>query len=145
MDFLSSLAIDDQDVDDDDEDDEQMTEDLPIRIRGFLRDYDPRFALNEFFANADDAGATQFSMLLLPGDISSKTRNAVISPAFDLLSREPTLFMFNNASLTKEDFLGLRRIGRGGKQDRQDTHGRHGLGALSVFYFTDVRANIRST
>ncbi len=41
--------------------------------------------------------------------------------------------------LSKGDFIGLRRVGRGGKVDQLDTHGRHGLGALSFYYFTDVR------
>ncbi|KAF8963749.1 hypothetical protein BDZ97DRAFT_1919525 [Flammula alnicola] len=130
IEFLGSLVLGD-----DDDDDEQMSEDLVGRIRGFLRDYDPRYAINEFLANADDANATEFSILLSSGVHSVEH---VLSSEFKSLYEHPALILHNNATLSDDDFLGLRRVGRGGKLDRPDTHGRHGLGALSLYYFTDV-------
>ncbi|KDR71218.1 hypothetical protein GALMADRAFT_127161, partial [Galerina marginata CBS 339.88] len=129
--MLSSLNL----GDDEDDDEEQMSEDLVGRIRGFLRDYDPQYAFNEFLANADDAGATEFSMSLR---VQEYTPETVISPKFQSLLRRPSLFLFNNAILSDNDFAGIRRVGQGGKLNLAETHGRHGLGALSLYYFTDV-------
>ncbi|KAF8912158.1 hypothetical protein CPB84DRAFT_758744 [Gymnopilus junonius] len=131
--MLSSISLGDIDADE-----EQMSEDLVSRIGGFLRDYDPQYAVNEFLANADDAGANQFHMCLADNDRRTETQEKVISPQFQSLLRTPSFFLFNNALLSEEDFTGLRRVGQGGKLELSDTHGRHGLGALSLYYFTDV-------
>ena len=120
------------------DDDGQMGEDLVDRIQGFLREYDIQYALNEFLANADDARAKRFSIILDCRQLSF-SRSGMISPAFHGLQRHASVILFNDAKLTEEDFKGLRRVGRGGKVDNEDTHGRHGLGALSFYYFTDVR------
>ena len=123
----------------DDDDDEQMSEDLVGRIRGFLREYDAQYAMNEFLANADDAEATEFTILFDLGDPHNQRERPLISPAFELIQGSPSLVLYNNATLSEEDFKGLRRVGRGGKTENSETHGRHGLGALSFYYFTDVR------
>lgn len=134
--MLSSIALGDIDADE-----EQMSEDLVSRIGGFLRDYDPQYAFNEFLANADDAGANQFHLYLAAHDQRTGTQEKVISPEFQSLLQSPSLFLFNNALLSEDDFVGLRRVGQGGKLELSDTHGRHGLGALSLYYFTDVRGS----
>ena len=123
----------------DDDDDEQMSEDLVGRIRGFLREYDAQYAMNEFLANADDAEATEFTILFASGDLHDQRKRRLISPAFESIQGSPSLVLYNNATLSEEDFKGLRRVGRGGKTENSETHGRHGLGALSFYYFTDVR------
>ena len=122
----------------DDNEDEQMSEDLVGRISGFLREYDSQYAMNEFLANADDAGATQFTILLDSGDYRDQRKKRLIAPAFESIRGSPSLILYNNATLSEEDFKGLRHIGRGGKTEHFETHGRHGLGALSFYYFTDV-------
>ena len=132
---LSSLVL--ELVEDAFDDDEQMGEDLIDRIRGFLRDYDISYALNEFLANADDAHAHEFS-ILLDRRRPSKVVNGLISPEFNEVQRHDSVILFNDSTLSDEDFQGLRRVGRGGKEGQSDTHGRHGLGALSFYYFTDV-------
>jgi len=133
--FASSLVLG---GDQDEDEDEQMSEDLVGRIRGFLREYDARYAINEFLANADDAGATEFSIHLDCGDSRNNWNQHFISPAFERIQGSPSLVLYNNATLSYEDFKGLVRVGRGGKAELPDTHGRHGLGALSFYYFTDV-------
>ena len=131
--MLSSVALGEIDVDE-----EQMSEDLVTRIRGFLRDFDPRYAINEFLANADDAGANEFNIYLTAHDRRTGTQEKVNSPQFHSLLSSPSLLLYNNARLSEEDFAGLRRVGQGGKLELTETHGRHGLGALSLYYFTDV-------
>jgi len=123
----------------DDDDDEQMSEDLVGRIRGFLREYDAQYAINEFLANADDAGATEFTILFDLGDPHDQRKRGLIAPAFESIRGSPSLILYNNATLSEKDFRGLRHVGRGGKTENSETHGRHGLGALSFYYFTDVR------
>ena len=123
----------------DDDEDEQMSEDLVGRIAGFLREYDSQYAMNEFLANADDAGATEFTILLDSGDYRDHRKKRLIAPAFESIRGSPSLVLYNNATLSEEDFKGLRHVGRGGKTEHSETHGRHGLGALSFYYFTDVR------
>lgn len=136
--FLSSMVLEnlEEEIEDgDDDDDIQMAEDLVTRIQGFLREYDIRFALNEFLANADDASATSFSIML---DVPTPTGKHLLSPAFETFRGVPVLVLHNNAKLSNSDFIGLRKIGLGGKFSRSETHGRHGLGALGFYYFTDV-------
>ena len=123
----------------DDDEDEQMSEDLVGRICGFLREYDAQYAINEFLANADDAGATEFTILLDSAGSRDHRKKRLISPAFESIQGSPSLVLYNNATLSDEDFKGLLHVGRGGKTEHYETHGRHGLGALSFYYFTDVR------
>ena len=47
----------------DDDEGEQMSEDLVGRTAGSLGGYDSQYAMNEFLANADDAGTTKFTTL----------------------------------------------------------------------------------
>jgi len=133
---LSYLVLDL--VEDAFDDDEQMGEDLIDRIRGFLREYDISYALNEFLANADDAHAHEFS-ILLDCRRPSQVVSGLISPEFYEVQRHHSIVLFNDSTLSDEDFKGLRKVGKGGKAGQSDTHGRHGLGALSFYYFTDVR------
>ncbi|KIM49917.1 hypothetical protein M413DRAFT_439046 [Hebeloma cylindrosporum] len=122
----------------DDDEDDQMSEDLVERIRGFLREYDAQYAMNEFLANADDARATEFIILHDSGDPRDRGNGRFIAPAFQTIRGSPSLVLYNNATLSEKDFKGLRHVGRGGKIGDSETHGRHGLGALSFYYFTDV-------
>ena len=133
--FLSAELLE-QGIDEGD-DEEQMAVDLRDRVEGFLRENDVLYAVNEFLANADDAKATKFSILLDNRRDGFGTR--VISPSFETLQSSSYLIFYNDALLSEDDFSGLRKVGRGGKTNEIDTHGRHGLGALAFYYFTDVR------
>ncbi|KAJ7286329.1 hypothetical protein C8J57DRAFT_661981 [Mycena rebaudengoi] len=131
--FLSALELG---SDDDDLDDSlQMGEDFTKRVEGVLKEHDINYALNEFMANAVDAKATQFSLLV---DERNYETSRVLSPKLAKLQQTPSLLIFNNALFTKEDFRGLRMIGQGGKNSDPDSIGRYGLGSLSLFHFTDV-------
>jgi hypothetical protein len=136
--FLSAELLE-QGMDEGD-DEEQMAEDLRDRIEGFLRENDVLYAVNEFLANADDAKATKFSILL--DNRRDGFGIGVISPSFETLQSCSYIIFHNDAVLSENDFSGLRKVGRGGKVNEIDTHGRHGLGALAFYYFTDVRTNI---
>lgn len=94
-----------------------------------------RYALNEFVANAVDAKASTFSVLL---DERTFESSKVVAPGIAELQRRPALLLYNNAKFNDTDFRGLRKVGQGGKRSNPDSIGRYGLGALSLFHFTDV-------
>ncbi|KAJ7685605.1 hypothetical protein DFH06DRAFT_1075137 [Mycena polygramma] len=129
--FLSSLELGDED----DDSDLQMGEDFTQRIRGVLKDYDVQYALNEFLANAVDAKATEFAVIL---DERVFESGKVLTAGLADLQQRPSLLLFNNGVFKAEDFRGLRTVGQGGKGLNPDSIGRYGLGALSLFHFTDV-------
>lgn len=131
--FLSDLRL--QSVDDD-EDDEDIGEKLTTRISNVLRQYSEERAVLEFLANGIDAGASDFQIVLDETDHS--TKSLLVSPNMSQL-QGPALILYNNAVFTDADFKGIRRVGLGGKLDSPDSIGRFGLGALSMFHFTEVR------
>jgi hypothetical protein len=133
--FLSSLELGEAEEEDEDDDDDDIREDLVTRIHGVLNDYDIKYALNEFLANAADAGASRFSVLL---DERSHDSRTIISAQMAEFQKGPALVLFNNEVFGSKDFSGLRRIGEGGKTRSSDTIGRFGLGALSLYHFTEV-------
>ncbi|TFK63721.1 hypothetical protein BDN72DRAFT_963728 [Pluteus cervinus] len=133
---LSALELDRDEDEDEDEDEEGMAEMLVDRIKNVLMDYDIKHAFNEFVANASDAGATDFSILL--DERRNFSSGSIISPDLEQFQQVPAVILYNDASFTREDFEGIRRIGRGTKRDQSDAIGKYGLGALSVFHFTDL-------
>ncbi|CAK5277505.1 unnamed protein product [Mycena citricolor] len=131
--FLSALHLDGDEGEDEDED--QMGEDLTTRVSNILKDYAINYALNEFLANAIDAHATQFSLLL---DGGSYEDARVIAPGLADLQTRPALILWNDAVFDASDFAGIRKVGQGGKTDNPHSIGRFGLGALSLFHFGDI-------
>ncbi|KAI0784872.1 hypothetical protein C8Q75DRAFT_894291 [Abortiporus biennis] len=128
---LTSLGLKQfEDLDDDD-----MQENLCTRISNVLRQYNIDQAFNEFLANAADAGATQYNLLL---DERPGRSVDILAPTMSALQSSPSLIVHNDAVFKDEDFAGIRRVGLGGKQDRSDVIGKFGLGSLSMFHFTDM-------
>jgi sacsin len=117
------------------EDDLDMGEDLITTIRNRLREYTDSQLLLEFLANASDAGATEFDVLL---DEKHSPDTALISPHCRPFQRTPSLVIHNNSVFSEEDFKGILRTGVGGKAGRRDTIGQFGLGALTMFHVTEV-------
>jgi hypothetical protein len=119
-----------------DEDDEDMGELLTTRIHNVLRQYTVEQAYGELLSNAADARAEMFNILI---DTKSFGSSNVLLPTLAEFQTLPALIFHNDATFTDDDFKGIRRIGRGGKEGRTDTIGQFGLGALSVYHFTEVR------
>ncbi len=116
--------------------DEDMGEDLVTTIRNRLREYTDSQLLLEFFANAADAGATEFDIVI---DEYTAPSEALLSPRCSEFQCVSSLVIHNNMVFTDEDFKGIRRTGIGGKTERRDTIGQFGLGALTMFHITEVR------
>jgi len=107
-------------------------------IRNTLRQYDPKQFFTEFIANASDAGAKRFSILVDDHE----------GPTEHLLSEELAVFqkaslvIYNDGIFSKKDFTGILQPGIGGKRGRTGVIGHFGLGALSMFHFTEVRRGL---
>lgn len=133
--FLSSLQLDDDDNLDIDDDDMDMSESLVARIKTVLVEYDIQYSFNEFLANAADAGACQFGVVL---DTSRHRSDHILCPEMEIFQHRPAMVLFNDATFSLDDFRGLRNVGEGGKQSINGTIGKFGLGALSYYQFTEV-------
>ncbi|TDL15335.1 hypothetical protein BD410DRAFT_845281 [Rickenella mellea] len=100
--------------------------------------YQIEYASNEWIANADDANASQVSLLL---DERTFRGSKLLTPTMKEFQECPSLVIHNDSVFTKDDFAGLAQIGVGGKGALPDKIGRFGLGALSFYHFTEVLSN----
>lgn len=112
-----------------------MGEQLPTRIRNLLKQYTEQQILSELLANAADSGATKFGIVL---DEKETTGSKLLYPAMMPFQSCPSLVIYNNSTFSRVDFDGICTVGTGGKTGRSDTIGQFGLGALSMFHFTEV-------
>ncbi|KAJ6602456.1 hypothetical protein DFH09DRAFT_968836 [Mycena vulgaris] len=112
-----------------------MGETLTTTIRNVLKQYPEQAICNEFLANASDAGATKFGILVdeRPGPVDK-----LLSQAMTPFQNCPSLVIYNSGVFTPKDFEGICRTGIGGKEGRTNTIGQFGLGVLSMFHFTEM-------
>jgi hypothetical protein len=111
-------------------------EDLTTRIRNTLKEYTIHQSLSEFLANALDAGATDFTVLL---DELPYPSQRLLSPDMEAFQECPSLVLYHDSLFKEDDWLGIMNIGIGGKSRRSDSIGMFGLGALAMYHFTEVR------
>ncbi|KAF9099496.1 hypothetical protein BGX27_000604 [Mortierella sp. AM989] len=109
-------------------------ENIVVRIRNVLNDYDPSSIFLEFLQNAADAGATKCSFIL---DQRTFNRKKVLSDEMKAW-QGPALIIYNDAEFSQSDFNALCKLGEGNKSGDPSKIGRHGLGFNSVYHFTDV-------
>jgi hypothetical protein len=121
-----------------DDDTEDMGETIQTKINNVLLQYKAEQAFGEFLANAIDAGASSFGILV--DEFSLPSSRYLLTDSMDELVSCPALVIHNNATFTEKDFVGIRHVGTGGKGGRYDTIGHFGLGSLSMFHFTEVRS-----
>ncbi|KAJ7058193.1 hypothetical protein C8F01DRAFT_1149905 [Mycena amicta] len=107
-----------------------MGENLTTTIRNTLKQYSEAQIFNEFLANACDAQATKFGILVDEyGGKTSKLLSAGMAPFVNC----PSLVIYNDGEFSAKDFEGICRTGVGGKAEKTNTIGQFGLGALSMF------------
>ncbi|KAJ7641407.1 hypothetical protein FB45DRAFT_900138 [Roridomyces roridus] len=112
-----------------------MGETLTTTIRNVLKQYSEQQICNEFIANACDAGATKFGILV---DESHGPVGKLLSNAMTPFQNCASLVFYNSGVFTAKDFEGICRTGIGGKEQRPTTIGQFGLGVLSMFHFTEL-------
>lgn len=95
--------------------------------------------IKELLQNADDAGATELSVLLderqLPGGPDERYE-ALYSPA--LLIRNNASFRLASEVEGQGDFAALCDVANGHKRDQATAAGRFGIGFNSVYFLTDT-------
>ncbi|KAG8900745.1 hypothetical protein FRC00_011481 [Tulasnella sp. 408] len=111
-----------------------IEEHITTRIAGVITEYDIEYSINEWTANAHDAGASCLNLLV---DEASFTGLQSVPTKLDF-PLGPALVVHNDSVFTEEDFKGIGRIGIGGKSDMSDAIGRFGLGALTFYHFTET-------
>ncbi|KIO27691.1 hypothetical protein M407DRAFT_7186 [Tulasnella calospora MUT 4182] len=111
-----------------------IEEHITTRIAGVITEYDIEYSINEWTANAHDAGASCLNLLV---DEASFAGRQSVPTKLDF-PLGPALVVHNDSVFTDEDFKGIGRIGIGGKSDMSDAIGRFGLGALTFYHFTEV-------
>ena len=119
----------------------EMKEDLTTRISSVLLSYTKEQAFMESLANAADAGATEFGVTLDTTQHSLPEDHQFVSLDLKQLCDQPSLILHNNGVFSPSDWKGICSVGSGSKQGSSDGKlkiGRFGLGALSMFYFTEV-------
>jgi len=122
----------------------EMKEDLTTRISSVLLNYTKEQALMESLANAADAGATEFGVTLDIRQHSLLGNQQFVPGNLKKLCNQPSLILHNNGVFSPSDWKGICNIGSGSKKgsvDGKPAIGRFGLGALSMFYFTEVLSN----
>ena len=118
-----------------DTDDEDMQEDLWNRISGILRQYSIDQTFNEFLANAADAGADQYHIML---DKKFGGTDHILSPMMAQFQESSSVVLYNNGEFKDRDWHGVLRVGIGGKAEGEVKIGRYGLGGSGGFHFTEV-------
>jgi len=119
----------------------EMKEDLTTRISNVLLNYTKEQAFMEFLANAADSGATEFGITLDTIQHPLPENQQFVSHSLKQLCGQPSLILYNNGVFSSSDWKGICSVGSGSKEGRIDGKpkiGRFGLGALSMFYFTEV-------
>jgi hypothetical protein len=106
-------------------------------VQKTLKQYSDKQFLSEFLANAQDAGASTFAVIL--NDFSSRggTRR-LLSQEMDKFYNCPSVVIYNDSKFSEQDFQGILRTHIGGKKDNSRSVGQFGLGALTMFHFTEV-------
>ncbi|KAF8178073.1 hypothetical protein BJ912DRAFT_1033332 [Pholiota molesta] len=116
----------------------EMGEKPVITVRKTLSQYTEKQFTTEFLANAADANATEFSLLINNFRGDQATEIHALSPVMAKFCTSPSLVVHNNATFADEDFTGICRTSVGGKQNKRETIGQFGLGALTMFHFTEL-------
>lgn len=112
-----------------------QTEKLTTRIHNILREYPPGVGtFKEFIQNADDAGASHFTLLY---DMNQYNTNSLLSPEMSEW-QGPSLLVYNSATFTDKDFEGITQVGNSGKISDPNTIGKYGLGFNCSYHFTDL-------
>ena len=119
----------------------EMREDLTTRISTVLVRYTEKQALMEFLANAADAEATEFGVTLDITRHPLQENHKFVTRGLRELCSHPSLILHNDGVFTSSDWEGICSVGSGSKKESKNGKlkiGRFGLGALSMFYFTEV-------
>lgn len=90
--------------------------------------------LTEMIQNADDAGASEFVVIL---DDTQYKDQSLFSPRMKE-HQGPAVYIYNNATFRPEDFENICAVGRSAKRGDISKIGRHGIGFSTLFHLSDM-------
>uniref|UniRef100_A0A7M5WQK9 J domain-containing protein n=2 Tax=Clytia hemisphaerica TaxID=252671 RepID=A0A7M5WQK9_9CNID len=115
----------------------QKQEPLTKNLKRILDDYQDGLAIiKELVQNADDAGASEVS-ILYDRRTNDNLKTHLISPAMKDW-QGPALWVHNDKMFTEEDFINITRLNAGTKKSEATKIGKFGLGFNAVYHLTDV-------
>ncbi|KAH6902615.1 hypothetical protein BKA70DRAFT_1434939 [Coprinopsis sp. MPI-PUGE-AT-0042] len=106
-------------------------------VQKTIGQYSEKQFLSEFLANAQDAGASTFSVVLNSFSSRHGTRR-LLSQEMNKFYGCPSAVIYNDSTFSDQDFKGILRTHVGGKKEDSKSVGQFGLGALTMFHFTEV-------
>ncbi|EAU81709.2 hypothetical protein CC1G_02725 [Coprinopsis cinerea okayama7 len=107
-------------------------------VQKAIAQYTEKQFLSEFLANAEDAGATRFSVVLNEGSGPAFTSKKLLSTEMEKFYNCPSVLVYNDGVFSDNDFRGLCKTHIGGKKDNPSSIGQFGLGALTMFHFAEI-------
>ena len=108
---------------------------LTLRINNILAEYeDDAGVFKELVQNADNAGATEVSILI---DWREGGTSSLLSPGMKHC-QGPAFWAYNNATFRDEDFVNIAKLAGRTKMTDMNRIGRFGLGFTSTYHLTDV-------
>ena len=107
-------------------------------VRKNLIQYTDQQFITEFLANAADADATNFTLLVNEVSLKPEDNIQALSPLMAEFCMSPSLVVHNNSVFSDADFVGICRTSVGTKEGKEGKIGQFGLGALTMFHFTEV-------
>jgi sacsin len=109
-------------------------EKLTSRIANILHNYSHEDLLKELVQNAEDAGATEFCLLL---DKKTHASNLLFNPMMAQF-QGPSLLIYNNRTLLEHDIANISRLGDSHKLESYQKIGRFGVGLNTAYHYADL-------
>ncbi|XP_022247023.1 sacsin-like isoform X2 [Limulus polyphemus] len=114
-----------------------QSEPLTVRLHNLLREYTDGLSVpKELIQNADDAGATEVKFMY--DERENLDARLLLFDKEMSSCQGPALWVYNNALFTKQDFLNISQLGKGGKENEMNKIGQFGLGFNAVYHLTEV-------
>ena len=115
----------------------QHQEPLTKNLQSILEGYEDGMAIvKELIQNADDAGASEVS-ILYDRRMNEGSKGRLISPQMKEW-QGPALWVHNNKMFTEKDFKNITKLNAGTKKSEATKIGKFGLGFNAVYHLTDV-------
>jgi len=108
---------------------------ISTRLRNVLKEYTERQMLLESLANACDAGASEFGILL---DEHEPASSNFFTDSMASLHAGHSLVLYNDGVFSPSDWDAICSTGDSLKADEAGRIGQFGLGSLAMFYVTEV-------